>query len=91
MMETRLWALVGIWNGQPGLIIQTEEYDDTGYREFGEVLMDIPLGYPEDWEDDSDMMELPWEQALDSLGFRTASGWEQTYLEDSVCFQVEKV
>jgi hypothetical protein len=90
--ETRLWCEVGIWNAcEPGLIIQVEEFEPDGdYREFVDVVVDMPLEFPADWTDQSDMLELPWESALESLGYVTAAGWVPTYLPNSVCFQILK-
>ncbi len=77
-MERRLWCEVGIWNTEPGLMIQVEEFEPDGdYREFVDVLVDMPLEFPAGWSDESDMLELPWEAALEGLGYVTAKDWER--------------
>jgi hypothetical protein len=88
-MFTRLWAEVGIWDGQAGLIIQREEYEpDWRYREFSGPLLDVPI---DGNDDDSDVLCLPWREPLLRLGYRPVPGWEPTYLPDSVCFPIEEV
>jgi hypothetical protein len=81
---------LGIWNaGEPGLIIQVEEFEPDGdYREFVDVLVDMPLEFPAGWTDKSDMLNLPWESTLKSLGYVTEAGWVPTYLPNSVCFPI---
>jgi hypothetical protein len=89
----KMWAEVGIWNsGEPALVIMRGYLEDGQLIDSPEVLHDVPLTFPEGYDEhSSDMILLPWEEPLEALGYRQIAGSSHDYLTDSVAFDVEKV
>jgi hypothetical protein len=89
-MTTKLWAEVGIWiPGEPGLVVMQAVYDEDGQiTDTLTLLHDVALDAP---DDDRDMMELPWQEPLATLGYRRVPGSNHFYSDYSVGFDVEQV
>jgi hypothetical protein len=55
------------------------------------VLHDVPLTFPEDYNENDDMLYLRWEQPLRDLGYRVIDLNNREYGPHSVIFDIREV